>query len=523
MDERMQVVMDGGGYEVSWSDALQEQFGSVPWWVISSGVHVIVLLLLTLVTVSTPEIQADYEVITTDLIRPADPVEEPMPIRNMFKNNKKHVDLEEEVETPMVVHEEVEVDDHMVTDNNLDMDTARGHEDAISEIPTGGTGVVGHIGVGGGPSGCFGIRGGGGRRRAVLKGGGNTGSECAVNAGLRWLVNNQEPDGRWAVQKWEGGREEEACVGVTGLGLLAFLGAGHTERAGKHKNTVRRAVLYLMSQQDARGMIGKNGGHTHGGGYNHSIAGLALAEAFGMGKVAATGRAAQKAVDFSIKHFQRDYSGWRYAPGRDDCDTSVTGWFIMQLKSAYIAGLNVPGTGYHGATAWLDKVTEMPGNGSEYGGRAKYQPNRGYTTTMTAVAMVGRQFMGWKMIDPLLVGGANHLADNLPQWNGSEGWQFYYWYYGTLAMFQMGGDWWKAWNVSMRDMLVDHQIADPNNTRLDGSWDPIRDGQQGGRAYSTAMCCMCLEVYYRYFLPTQMAGRSPRRLGRNGRPVANRM
>ena len=47
-------------------------------------------------------------------------------------------------------------------------------------------------------------------------------------------------------------------------------------------------------------------------------------------------------------------------------------------------------------------------------------------------------------------------------------------------------------------MMIQHQINDPNNPRLDGSWDPIQDGQQGGRAYSTAMCALCLEVYYRY-------------------------
>ena len=35
-------------------------------------------------------------------------------------------------------------------------------------------------------------------------------------------------------------------AGVTGLATLAFLGAGHTERAGKFKKTVRTAVEWLM-------------------------------------------------------------------------------------------------------------------------------------------------------------------------------------------------------------------------------------------------------------------------------------
>ena len=48
-------------------------------------------------------------------------------------------------------------------------------------------------------------------------------------------------------------------------------------------------------------------------------------------------------------------------------------------------------------------------------------------------------------------------------------------------------------------MLIQHQINQPNNPRLDGSWDPFdSDGKRAGRAYSTAMAALCLEVYYRY-------------------------
>ncbi len=47
-------------------------------------------------------------------------------------------------------------------------------------------------------------------------------------------------------------------------------------------------------------------------------------------------------------------------------------------------------------------------------------------------------------------------------------------------------------------MLIQHQmnrLADPT---LHGSWNPVIDAQHGGRAYSTAIGCLCLEVYYRY-------------------------
>ena len=483
-----------------WMDALQEQFGSVPWWIVSTVVHVIILLLTTLIVVSTPRAETTDTIIPMDLVKMEEKEEPEVKKRDVFEKERE-IDMPEEVEHPVFIHEEVEVRDHMETANNMDDNTARGQEDAISDIPLGGTGVVGNIGVGGGGAGCFGFRTGGGRRRAALRGGGSHASESAVDAALRWLVRHQEPDGHWALQKWDGKRDEDGNVGVTGLGLLAFLGAGHTEKTGQHKDTVRKAVAYLISKQNAQGMIGTNNSWQEGGGYNHAIAGLALAEAFGMARVPETGVAAQKAIDWSINHHQRHYSGWRYNPNDSDVDTSVSGWFIMQLKSGTVAGLRVDAKGFQGAIAWLDKVTDMPGQGGQtYGGRARYQPGREVSPSMTAVAMLGRQFMGWKRDDPLLVGGANYLLENLPAWGQGpqNNWMFYYWYYGTLVMFQMGGDWWKAWNNAMRDMLIKNQHNTPNDLRLDGSWDPILDGEEGGRAYSTAMCALCLEVYYRY-------------------------
>ena len=81
----------------------------------------------------------------------------------------------------------------------------------------------------------------------------------------------------------------------------------------------------------------------------------------------------------------------------------------------------------------------------------------------------------------------------MPDWGNQD---FYYWYYGTLVMFQMGGDYWKQWNKAMRDMLVSNQRKGGPD---DGSWDPNgKYGQRAGRAFSTAVGALCLEVYYRY-------------------------
>ena len=72
----------------------------------------------------------------------------------------------------------------------------------------------------------------------------------------------------------------------------------------------------------------------------------------------------------------------------------------------------------------------------------------------------------------------------------------YYTYYGTLDMFQIGGDLWTQWNTALKAMLLPNQRRDGD---LDGSWDPLtKYEKQAGRAYTTALGVLCLEVYYRY-------------------------
>jgi len=345
-----------------------------------------------------------------------------------------------------------------------------------------------------GKGGVYGCRTGEDRRKAVLKFGGSEESEAAVEAALRWLARNQEPDGSWAVAKW-GGKNAWGRVGVTGLATLAFLGAGHTEKTGRYKPFVVKAVRYLISKQSKQGAIGSGEGHW---GYNHAIAGLALAEAYGMARVRRTGMAASMAVRHAVNIHMYRMGGWRYAPGQKPC-TSVTGWFSMFLSSAKTAGLKVDPKGFSGARAHFDRVAIMPGRGApEEVGGAGYTSNERPTATMTAVAMIARLRLGQKRTGPLLERGADFLLRNRSE-QGPSGWYLYLHYYGGQAMFQMGGDRWEKWNETMRDTLVREQIDAPGDARIDGSWEPVsRGGQYGGRVYSTAMACMSLEVYYRY-------------------------
>ena len=161
-----------------------------------------------------------------------------------------------------------------------------------------------------------------------------------------------------------------------------------------------------------------------------------------------------------------------------------------------MAGLKVPGKSFIGAAAFLDKVELKDREENGYkGGIFTYHPGnlKNATKKRTAIGMTSRLFLGTKPDE--LRAGAEWLLAKPPEWRIKD---FYLWYYGTLAMFQMGGDYWKEWNPKMRDMLIANQRKGGDE---DGSWDPNPKGKYKDfccRVMSTALGALCLEVYYRY-------------------------
>lgn len=118
-----------------------------------------------------------------------------------------------------------------------------------------------------------------------------------------------------------------------------------------------------------------------------------------------------------------------------------------------------------------------------------------------ALAVLGNQndAEGAAPGDPRIQATGDYLVKRLPQWpaNNAGNTCFYYMYYGTLTMFQIGGAQWKDWNEALKNALLPSQCKGGDD---DGSWDPKADWlcEWGGRVYTTAMGALCLEVYYRY-------------------------
>jgi hypothetical protein len=374
------------------------------------------------------------------------------------------------------------------------------------------------------------------RSRFAASLGGDANTETAVQNALSWLSRSQASDGSWNAQQHGAGSEprgaasepegqyrsqagQRADTAMTGLALLAFLGAGHTHREGPYADTVNRGLQYLLSQQfpsgdlSGRMQVGQEPTVRYARMYSHGMAGLAIAEAYAMTGDPALLRALQGAANYSLQAMNPRTGGWRYDFASDDPgDTSQFGWQAMLLNSASKSGaIAIPGPTRLGLQRFLDSVST-----GRYGGLAVYRnvapgsraPSSAATPAMTAEAMAMRS-----MLDlPIPASAARETQEmilaNLP---GSSQENLYYWYYAALTMFQLRSQdrtsqsikpssinevAWERWNEAMKRQLCGSQIVHGTDA---GSWNPSCIwGSYGGRVYATATACMCLEVYYRY-------------------------
>ncbi len=358
------------------------------------------------------------------------------------------------------------------------------------------------------------------RLQAAAAFGASADTERAVDAGLAWLAGAQSPSGAWVARDFGAGTETKALghdrygtggkadTGVSGLALLAFLSAGHTHLSGDHRDVVTAGLRYLLDSQlpsgdlSGRKQMGKERSVLNARMYCHSIATLALAEAYVMTRDDALRSAVIRAAQYSINAQDVVGGGWRYSPGEAG-DLSQFGWQAMALKSVERAGVTVPTVVKQRMRRFLDSCAA----GSE-GGLATYLPGQGFPSeTMTAEALACRLLLGHRSTDAAERQALDAIMSKQP---GAEQDNVYYWYYATLALFQLQDENWQVWNRALKARLLATQRTATQSAT--GSWDPDKLwGGYGGRVYSTAMSCLSLEVYYRYlpmYQPVSVASRN---------------
>ena len=343
--------------------------------------------------------------------------------------------------------------------------------------------------------------------------------EAAVMQALRWMVPQQKPEGCWGdiskynqtwhARKWTASMgSEQRATRLTSLCLLAFLAHGETPQSTEFGEPVQRAIEYLLAQQDpetglfvplASSRPEKSGEDL--GVYAHAQATYALAEAYALTRAPALKRPVEKGLRVIING-QLESGAWGNWYEQNIADASATSWQVQALKAASVAGIQMDGLDVSmqkaaGGVGYLYK-----GEGIWYyrKGDLLKAPREG-GPVMSGAMVLSLQLLGLQN-DPMVLAGLRYMNDfGVTEWN--KAWEnpinkslpaTYEWYYNTQAVFQRGGSRWTSWNADFAPMLLSHQNPE-------GWW--LGAGQVPGeeQIYSTSLCALALQVYYR-ILPT---------------------
>jgi len=334
---------------------------------------------------------------------------------------------------------------------------------------------------------AFATRRGAARTAAARGRGGSAASEAAVEAGLAWLSRHQAVDGSWQFDL-SGCRCDGACrdpgtlagsTASTAIALLPFLGAGSTHVDGPYQQTVSRGIYYLVSRMQP---TPRGGDFCEGTMYGHGVTTLALAEALGMTRDAMLVPYVRDAVRFTETAQDPHGGGWRYLPGQAG-DITVTAWQIAALKSAALAGMEVPSPTIEAARRFLDRVQTQ--GGAAYG----YRTPAAKPCT-SAIGLLCRMYTGWGSTQEPLQRGITNLAKP-----GPHPTNIYQNFYLAQALLQLDHPVWPRWNAKNRDQIVKQQARFGHEA---GSWFfADADTAPGGRLAHTALAVLTLEVYYR--------------------------
>jgi len=322
--------------------------------------------------------------------------------------------------------------------------------------------------------------------------------EQCVDKALAYLAKTQVPPGQPLAGSFESpGRPGSPAI--TSLCVMAFLSNGHTPGTGTYGEVINRGIDFVLATYDARTALLMRPNRAKGEElmYSHCIGTLMLAEVSGM-----VDRERQRKIDAAlpkalklivltqrVRKAPKDTGGWRYYPDSRDSDLSLTGWAIMALRSGRLNGAAIP-------KECIDKAKQYIMKCQMADGGFAYRPGSGSGLARTGLGVLVLELCG-DHGSPQSIAGGEYILRQIPRAvEESDRMDFYSYgiYYGSQAMFQLGGKYWETWASVMYNTLLKAQLAD-------GAW-PVNRNEGGsvgviGSCYSTAMAVLALTVSYR--------------------------
>jgi hypothetical protein len=327
--------------------------------------------------------------------------------------------------------------------------------------------------------------------------------DVSVDRALAWLAGQQGRDGSFPTNVY-------GNPGVTSLCVLAMLSSHHLPDGGQYGEALSRAIDYILATQKPNGLIavqgpagqidarGRDGNVSSSAPYNHAISALALSEVYAMtnDRRAEDIRAAiERAIAFSLQFQQRpkyrpvDIGGWRYLDrnAEMESDLSITGWYLMSLRSAKNAGFDVPQEAIDSAVGYVTRCFNEREGTFYYGLRS----NRVRSRAMAAAGILALAHAG-EHHTPMALRAGDWIRNNAYRGYNEIRFEKDTFHYGAFycsqAMYQLGGNYWADFFPHTAMLLVDNQQSD-------GGWPPDSSGEGNyGRTYSTALTVLALSA-----------------------------
>jgi hypothetical protein len=178
--------------------------------------------------------------------------------------------------------------------------------------------------------------------------------------------------------------------------------------------------------------------------YQHALATLCLAEAYGMSHNPDLREALIKSVQLLLKA-QAPNGGWRYKPVPQDADLSVTVMQIMALRACVEAGIYVPKETIDLAIKFVKSVWNGQTHSFGYAGVDEGNFNR------AAAGTVSLQSCGLQD-DPVVPKAVAYMMKNAP-YDGNGVMTWYGHYYASVALYHYGGESWKTYYPKICDRI----------------------------------------------------------------------
>jgi hypothetical protein len=331
---------------------------------------------------------------------------------------------------------------------------------------------------------------------------------------IQWLLKAQSEDGRWDADAFPFDGPPESAgrgasshdVGVTGLAILALLGAADLEEPKSTKDqraiAVERGVRWLLTTFDAEGILGGRSNHAFL--YDHGIATYALCEALVARDLPSVRAGAERAVQ-TVQRARNPYHAWRYElPPNGENDTSMTLWMALALDAAQRAKIEIDREALRGTLAFLDEMTDLQTGRCGYLTRgepparpipgAKQWPASSSESLTAGAALLRQRFRSVEENQPAIDAHLDLVLAKPPRASADGSTHdFYYWSFGARALAGNPSDKAAAWRAALGTALLRLQTkgSDPGA----GSFAPTDPwGQEEGRVGTTAHALLALNA-----------------------------